>query len=165
MAPIMSTKTVAISTQRRRIEAPELMGAPGSEEGWSELESGAWCGPNRPGWLGGLGGRLMRVPRLPSAALGGAPEQERHRASRHQQHAIDGAHSEVLELHVGQDLDRDGPGVIRIEDDGSYEVPEGGDERQPGAGGERRAQLRQDYAAQRPQAARPERRRRLRERP
>src|SRR6202049_2413975 len=140
MAPIMSTKTVAISTQRRGIEARERMGAPGSEEWWNELESGAWCGP---GGLGGLGGRLMRVPLLPSAALGGAPEQERHRASRHQQHAIDGAHSEVLELHVGQDLDRDGPGVIRIEDDGSYEVPEGSDERQPGAGGERRAPLRQ----------------------
>src|SRR5437879_2298454 len=103
MAPIMSTKTVAISTQRRRIEAPELIGAPRSEEWSSELESGARCFLGGLGGLRGLGGRLMRIPRLPSTALGGAPEQECHRASGHQQHAIDGAHSEVLELHVGQD--------------------------------------------------------------
>src|ERR1700730_4539764 len=109
MAPIMSTNTVAMSTQRRLMEAEVLE---------SPLESGAV-----------EVGRIV-VALAAKAALGGAPEQESRGAPRHQQHAVDGTHSEILELQVGQDLDRDGPGVIRIEDDGSYEVPERRDEGQ-----------------------------------
>src|SRR5579864_4410972 len=121
MAPIMSTKTVAMSTHSRRIEAALL-------ELGGKLEGACAC---------------IIGTSAANTALGRAPEQESRGAPRHQQHPVDGTHSEILELQVGQDLDRDGPGVIRVENDGSYEVPERGDEGQSRAGGERRAQLRQ----------------------
>src|ERR1700753_3502261 len=97
MPPIMSTKTVAIRTQSWRMGAPEAGRAVEAEV--AEVE----------------GGGTVAVPRISmsesfwSAALRGAPAQGSRGPPRHQQHTIDGPHSEILELDVGQDLDRDGP--------------------------------------------------------
>src|SRR3954470_23922976 len=77
---------------------------------------------------------------LLSGRLSLPPEQEGRGARGHEKDAVSRRQPQVLQTQAGEDLDGDGAGVERVEDDGDHEVSQGGDEGETGAGGERRAQ-------------------------
>src|SRR5262245_3320309 len=128
--PTMSTNTVAMRTESWRSVLFSMRGLSGSAA--RAKGPGARRGPGEERQKRGRGLRPFA-----SCRVAPAPDEEDRGAPRGEQHAVGRGEPEVLEAQGGEDLDRDRPVVVGVEDDRHHEVAERGQEREPGSRGER----------------------------